>query len=199
MTVTRLLGAVVALSIVSACADTATQPQLLDSSLDAAADRNGMVPFKGVLTFASQLEESPGPSFDPLCANTAAGAPSGEIWLPVGTILGIAKATHLGESTIVQNGCVEFSYFLVPGAPGPVKALGEATITAANGDQVFYSYDGVVEVENFIAEVDVIITGGSGRFVGASGGFSTTSEGQSLVVPVVYQFNGKISSVGSHN
>ena len=44
----------------------------------------------------------------------------------------------------------------------------ELVITAANGDQLFGTYDGVMTGETSFAET-MIVTGGTGRFVGASG------------------------------
>ena len=80
------------------------------------------------------------------------------------------------------------------GAGGPFLAVGDATLTAANGDEVSYTFDGFVHQGSFIADVDVIITGGTGRFAGASGGFSASSTGNSLAFPVIYPFEGTISA-----
>ena len=186
----RLLSVAAGLAIVSACADPPIEPVPLDASLAA----TGLVPFEGVITHTSQTEARPGPSFDPGCVTTAAdGAPRGEFWIPAPTTFGDVKATHLGTSSLTQNGCNEISNFAVG---GPFLSIGEATITSANGDEVHYTYDGIV-YKTLLADVDVVITGGTGRFTGASGGFSASSAGNVFVFPVVYPFNGTISSVGS--
>jgi hypothetical protein len=106
------------------------------------------------------------------------------------------KATHLGKSSLTQNGCNEVSNALA-GLPGPFLAIGDVTVTSANGDEVHYTFDGFVHEETFLADVDVVITGGTGRFTGASGGFSASSTGNVFAFPVEYPFSGTISSVGS--
>jgi hypothetical protein len=194
MNLRRILGLATILSVVGACSDTPAEPDLLDVSLSHVG-QNGMVPLTGVLTQTRQDDTArPGPSYDPFCVNTAAGASAGQVWIPALTIYGEVKATHLGQTTLLQNGCIEISQLAVG---GPFLAIGEATLTSANGDEVTYMYDGFVHQGTLIADVDVIITGGTGRFAGASGGFSTSSTGSSLSFPVVYPLDGTISSVGS--
>ncbi len=193
MTLGRILG-LATLAVLCACSDTPSEPELLDASL-AHVGQNGMVPFKGVITFTHQEDEArPGPSYDPFCLNTAAAAPAGQAWIPALTAYGEVTATHLGETTLLQNGCIEISQLA---AGGPFLAVGEATLTAANGDEVTYLYDGFVHQFTLLADVDVVITGGTGRFAGAQGEFSASSTGSSLEFPVVYPFSGTISSVGS--
>ena len=193
---TRLLSVVAGLAIVSACADTPIEPVSLDPSLAT----TGLVPFKGVVTHtSSSATPGPGPAFDPGCVNTAAaGAPKGEFWIVAPTTYGDVKATHLGKSSLTQNGCNEVSA-AVAGEPGPFLAIGDVIVTSANGDEVHYTFDGFVHAGTFLADVDVVITGGTGRFTGASGGFSASSTSAAVFAPfpVVYPFSGTISSVGS--
>lgn len=192
MSATRLLSIAAGLAIISACADTPMEPLPLEPSM---GHVGGLVPFVGVVTHTSQdLDSRPGPSFDPGCESTAAEALQGEVWRPQPTTFGDVKATHVGTSSLTQNGCVEIS-----NAPaGPFQAIGEATITSANGDEVHYTYEGTVHpFPDFGADVDVTIIGGTGRFAGASGGFSASSTGSVFEFPVVYPFSGTISSVGS--
>jgi len=79
----------------------------------------------------------------------ARGQVTGVIDLNKGTmeVSGVAYATHLGFVT---------SY--AKGAPNALKG----TVTAANGDKLFWeSYD----------PLTVVFTGGTGRFMGATGGY----------------------------
>lgn len=151
-----------------------------------------MVPFKGVITQTSDaLPARRGPSYDLGCVDTAAAGAVGEVWIPAATTYGTATATHLGRATLIQDGCIEISNVAVG---GPFLAVGDATLTAANGDEVSYTFDGFVHQGSLVADVDVIITGGTGRFAGASGGFSASSTGNSLAFPVIYPFEGTISA-----
>jgi hypothetical protein len=186
MTVTRLLGALVALSIVSACADTATQPQLLDSSLDGAADQNGMVPFRATGTYVEGLDP-----FDPECQTIETrGTQSGQ-------------GLHLGKFTGEAASCLEFTGFNPDIGGFTFEALSaDFFYVAANGDEVRL----VMDPDNpslftFIAGVftgigGYDIVGGTGRFEGATGyvtsTFIDTGEGFGTFVD-----EGMISSPGS--
>ena len=77
-------------------------------------------------------------------------------------LVGTGEATHLGRFTFN-------SHFTVT-APPPA-ASGTATWTAANGDQLFTTVTGKAVVTFPIADIDEThtITGGTGRFAGASG------------------------------
>jgi hypothetical protein len=86
-------------------------------------------------------------------------------------VVGPAKGTHIG------NGTNTFSINLCTGAPPP------GIITAANGDQIFDvsagdtgDPSGVVCPPDAFDRYDgtVIITGGTGRFTGATGSFRSS-------------------------
>jgi hypothetical protein len=64
-------------------------------------------------------------------------------------------ATHLGRYTVEGAG-----YFI------DGKLIDEGVIVAANGDKIFYTHDSGT----------VTLTGGTGRFEGASGGFTAAPE-----------------------
>jgi len=80
-------------------------------------------------------------------------------------VTGSGHATHLGDFTTHYREC------FVP-ATGAVTN-GSFTLTAANGDMVFGTYGGQVSPTGdsnvFSYEDPGVITGGTGRFAGASG------------------------------
>jgi hypothetical protein len=94
-------------------------------------------------------------------------------FVPPNTILahdvGEGNATHLGrfawysEFTITQNL-----------ATGVGTATGHAVLTAANGDQLYATFTGTGVVAGGVATVveTYTITGGTGRFAGATGSFT---------------------------
>jgi hypothetical protein len=92
-----------------------------------------------------------------------AGGVCWEGWFQV-DITGSGNATHLGRYTYVAREC----FNPLSGAFG-----GTFTLTAANGDEVRGTYDGQVsgtldpDVAAYHESAD--ITGGTGRFAGASG------------------------------
>jgi hypothetical protein len=77
---------------------------------------------------------------------------------------GIGNATHLGRFTITSDFTVD---------PITVTGAGTATWTAANGDQIFTAEtgQGVVTFPTLTVDETHTITGGTGRFEGASGTF----------------------------
>jgi hypothetical protein len=82
-------------------------------------------------------------------------------------IVGRGHATHLGKFTTVQHHCFD------PGDPSGAFTDGFYTFTRANGDTIFGTYQG--HLVPFAGPVFAIvgeftIEGGTGRFVGATGG-----------------------------
>jgi hypothetical protein len=108
-------------------------------------------------------------------------------------IQGTGTATHLGNLTTVQSHCVA--------PPSFAFTNGEFTFTAANGDQLFGTYEGeLLPLDPPLAAVDgeFTFTGGTGRFVGTTGsgdasGVQNLATGDATVV-----LEGTISSVGSN-
>lgn len=82
----------------------------------------------------------------------------------ISSMSGTGVISHLGRVSWATEHC-----FQLPGTFGDA----ELVITAANGDQLFATYDGVMTGETTFAET-LIITGGTGRFVGASGSLAET-------------------------
>ena len=82
---------------------------------------------------------------------------------------GTSRVTHLGKTTY------SIDYTFTPGAPGTFTVAGTGEWVAANGDQVFWTFTGSgvnTGPETSDTPVDATITGGTGRFEGASGSFS---------------------------
>jgi hypothetical protein len=85
---------------------------------------------------------------------------------------GTGIALHMGQVTWsseeVANFCVD------PDDPGRAEVTGAFVITAANGDRLTGSYLSVVAADfaagTLTAQGDYMITGGTGRFAGATGG-----------------------------
>ena len=97
-----------------------------------------------------------------------------------GEISGIGTATHLGK----------FDFMAHDDESGFPFISGLVTITAANGDQIFATHSGTVtDLGNGFLEVPLqhIITGGTGRFSGASGNF--------LIVSIANTNNGTADGV----
>ncbi len=84
------------------------------------------------------------------------------------TITAVGQMSHLGLVTDIQSHCL----LLIPNQDGTLPFFnGQTTLTAANGDKIFGTYQGYVEVT---AEGNVIHgflrnTGGTGRFKNATG------------------------------
>ncbi len=111
-----------------------------------------------------------------------------------GTVLlqisGGGYATHLGATTDQQSHCQNF-------ATGTFSN-GQYTFTAANGDTIFGTYSGqLVPAGNaFVIDGQFTITGGTGRFVGATGDGSASGT-QSVAGEANLVLLGAISSVRS--
>jgi hypothetical protein len=109
-------------------------------------------------------------------------------------ITGGGHATHLGNFTTVQHHCFD------PGDPTGAFTEGFYTFTGANGDTIFGTYHGnlvPIAPPVFAIVGEFTIEGGTGRFVGATGG--GTASGTLNVatgVPTV-MLDGVISSPGS--
>lgn len=110
---------------------------------------------------------------------------------------GTGQATHLGKFTYEFPHTVDFS-----GVPmTPPMGLGTYTFTAGNGDKVFADFTGFSRpVEPgfvFVTETGTI-TGGTGRFDGASGQFTVMRLVDQLNGQTTGSFEGTISSPGSN-
>ena len=109
---------------------------------------------------------------------------------------GTGVALHLGRvtwtATEVANFCVD------PANPGLGLATGQLVVTAANGDRLTANGQSTVQADFAGGTLTITgtftITGGTGRFAGATGG-GTITGGGSLLPPfaVATLFEGEIS------
>jgi hypothetical protein len=99
-------------------------------------------------------------------------------------------ATYLGSYTYSSHEC----------ATGDTTYAGVFTLTAANGDTITGTYSGDVVSVNSVGDVYYeqtnTVTGGSGRFDGATGSFHLSGVGYASGVDVQREA-GTISSIGS--
>ena len=114
-----------------------------------------------------------------------AGSASGVVTFPMGTECqnygganvrtdsdATGTASHLGRTVLDGAHCTP--------EMGVDTIAGEITLIAANGDKVYLDYAGVNGPPDpvtliLISEVDYVITGGTGRFAGASGSGDMTA------------------------
>lgn len=128
---------------------------------------------------ASAAEERP---FKAEIEGLGVGVPCGVVSEAPGT------ASHFGN--IVQSGIYCGLEFV---GPGLLHLAGEGTQTAANGDGITFTFDEIVDFNTvpFTAEGTFIITGGTGRFAGATGGgtFHTigTLLGETFTLNIKYE------------
>jgi hypothetical protein len=88
----------------------------------------------------------------------------------VNTSSGTGTASHIGRFEIAEP-----NNSVVRNADGSLVVTGTAIITAANGDQIFATHSGLITFQDGMVQVDAefTITGGTGRFTGATGSFES--------------------------
>jgi hypothetical protein len=134
---------------------------LLTAALPAAAGESAERPIREDLTgYLIGLVYSPsfpgGDTFDERCSEPSQ-------W--ISTMSGSGSISHLGQVSWTTEHCFQ----LFAGTFGDARLV----VTAANDDKLFGTYDGVMTGETAFAET-MIITGGTGRFAGASGTMDET-------------------------
>ncbi|MGD9853851.1 MAG: hypothetical protein AB7U20_02775 [Planctomycetaceae bacterium] len=144
--------------------------------LATSASAGKQVPFKGSLEGSFDVSVDPGPP-------------------PVGTFDGSGEghATHLGHFTY------EFPHMVNFGSVPPM-GIGVYTFTAANGDTLeaeFTGFSTPVEPGVVFVVEEAVITGGTGRFTGASGEFTVERLVDQIGRTTIGSFDGTISSVGA--
>ena len=110
---------------------------------------------------------------------------------PFGTINGSATGTgtHLGEFTVTFPHTVNFA---------TRTGVGTYTFTAANGDTLTASFTGAAQGGPIVSITEhATVTGGTGRFEGASGTFTVQRQFDPSTGATGGSFEGEISSVGS--
>ncbi len=107
-------------------------------------------------------------------------------------IVGSGKATHLGRYTYSSHECFN---------PATGAFAGSATITAANGDTILGTYAGQVfgtdDPDVIGYEEELTITGGNGRFAGATGELHVVGWANLVTGAYGQELTGAISSPGS--
>ncbi len=109
---------------------------------------------------------------------------------------GAGNASHLGEFSVSIPHDVDRRM-----PPSPSIAVGEYVFTAANGDELYAEFTGQATLiaPGFLSIVETAtITGGTGRFVGATGGFDCERLFDTVAGTTVGEFNGTISSPGAN-
>ncbi len=79
------------------------------------------------------------------------------------TPTGSGTATHLGQWTV--TGSVRY----IPDADGVLHSSGEATLTAANGDKVYFLINGILDPVAAVDQGIFSFNGGTGQFANATG------------------------------
>jgi hypothetical protein len=87
---------------------------------------------------------------------------------------GTGTGTHLGKFALI--GEVTFRPVADTDPSGDedgfdLAGVGTQTFVAANGDELFTTFSGVLDTETLTADVEFDIVGGTGRFEGATGEF----------------------------
>jgi hypothetical protein len=103
------------------------------------------------------------------------------------------NATHLGRFTLDELATVNIFTRV---------ATGTFLFTAANGDTVFGTFSGLATLtapDVLTIVENAIITGGTGRFDGATGGFTRTRYKNTVTGVTAGEFAGTISSPGQGN
>jgi hypothetical protein len=126
---------------------------------------------------------------------------SGDVIVPVEST-GSGQISHFGHVTMTESHTT--TILASSGYATSLVTGGTATITAANGDRLFLAFSGTgvrTGPSQFDDTLSYTITGGTGRFGGASGSgvIHSTDEPSTPTgqVPFVFDLEGVISTVGS--
>jgi hypothetical protein len=101
-------------------------------------------------------------------------------------------ATHLGNLELVEEDVVDFGTV-------PPTGVGTATFVAANGDTLVadtIGYSSPVEPGVVLITEHAVITGGTGRFAGATGSFTVERLFNLVTLETIGSFEGTISRPG---
>ena len=141
------------------------------------------------VTVAAKASSKP---FKASIHSVAAPTPTSDPCVLSNAEVGSAQVTHLGKSTMESNELVNLC-----SNPDGADITGQFTMTAANGDQLFGTYDTLGHLDFGNDEVtfsgQFTITGGTGRFQDATGGGSI--EGSGTLSPpfdVFASMNGRV-------
>lgn len=114
-------------------------------------------------------------------------------------VTGIGQVSHVGNATVFIEQIVGVNN---PGCPvlSSLSQNGTMTVTGANGDTLTATFTGTYTIDQsgiLSAAGQMVFTGGSGRFQGASGNASFTVVANVATLQGLFTFSGSISSPGS--
>jgi hypothetical protein len=114
-----------------------------------------------------------------------------------GTDQGIA--THLGFATLTSTATVQITSTPCDGGGVLTNFMETATLTAANGDTLTLSGSGTacVVAGHAIATAELTVTGGTGRFAGATGSLAESIDHNLATNAETVNLSGTISTPGS--
>jgi hypothetical protein len=146
----------------------------------AATLARSLKPFKAAITFNETVQPD----------GTGTCGPIGSSFL--GTISGTGQATHMGKVSITSRDCITFM-----SATTFTFGSTELVLIAANGDKISATYTGTFEIEDGVGVITgtYTITGGSGRFSGATG--RGTVQGLETLNPTTFQGQGQVQLTGT--
>lgn len=161
-----------------------------------------MAAFVAVLSSSAAADAGPRPFKAQLTLTETVTFP-GTPCFGIGSVQAVGTATHLGKVTATSQDCFTPIGVFDPGAPNSFSfsSLGTGptglVFTAANGDVLFATYSGTVKAQPsgpHRIEGQFTITGGTGRFIGATGG--GTLSGYEDISQIV-SGHGQIEAVGT--
>jgi hypothetical protein len=114
-----------------------------------------------------------------------------------GTDQGIA--THLGLATLTKTATIHITFTPCDGGGLVTTYTETATLVAANGDTLSLSGSGTACAANghAIGSGELTVTGGTGRFAGASGSLTESLDHNLVTDTELVSLSGTISSPGS--
>ncbi|HVJ86869.1 MAG TPA: hypothetical protein VM452_14550 [Caulifigura sp.] len=152
-----------------------------------------LVPFKGKWTGLVETSTTPVTNPDGTPATNPDGTPITET---EELAEGGGNATHLGRYSMESTAVSSTDETDTSGITGTM------TFTAANGDQVFATFDGdaATGADGLVdSDYGATIVGGTGRFAGSTGYFTFLSTTDPDSGKSIATFNGKISGPGKGN
>ncbi|MEO7445884.1 MAG: hypothetical protein ABIT96_10755 [Ferruginibacter sp.] len=143
-------------------------------------------PTAAISTYAGQMNEAGTPFKGSYITSFTVLQPPPNL---IQRVSGTGTASHLGRSTFESISNVAVS------PHPPFVVTGTRTITAANGDQLFTTFIGTsTPIVNGMngADLQETITGGTGKFVNASGSFTTMARNNFITSAFTADFDGYI-------
>lgn len=107
----------------------------------------------------------------------------------------VQQVSGTGVSSVLGRSTFEATANVSVTSQPPFTVTGTRIITAANGDQLFTTFTGTsTPVVNGLngADLQDVITGGTGRFVNASGSFTSTARNNFITSVFTAEFDGFI-------